>query len=294
MSQLDPALLFRRIANDVPQDLHQHLFVTGSLAAAYHFSAELQGQGINTKDADLVVHPAGDVVSCKTMATTLRTLNWTNHEECYPQTAPEPSDDLRAIRLYPPDSKDYFIEFLNVPHSDQQKSKLWIPVELQDGWYGIPSFRFLSVTALNRERSAQGLEYANPAMMALSNLLSHQTLGPDRIQSGGPMQGKLRSAKDLGRVLALAYLTEPVEIDRWLPLWEDALRECFPNEWKELAVRAGDGLHELIENSDALEEARQTTEIGLLSGKNVTSEMLTVQGERLFDALLEPLSDLAR
>jgi hypothetical protein len=37
MNKLDPKELFERIARDVPTELHQHLFVTGSLAAAYHY-----------------------------------------------------------------------------------------------------------------------------------------------------------------------------------------------------------------------------------------------------------------
>lgn len=53
MNRLDPDALFRRIAADVPADLRGHLFVTGSLAAAYHFQARLEGRAINTKDADL-------------------------------------------------------------------------------------------------------------------------------------------------------------------------------------------------------------------------------------------------
>jgi len=48
MNKLDPIELFERIAGDVPQPLHQHLFDTGSLAAGYHYKAQLQEQAINT------------------------------------------------------------------------------------------------------------------------------------------------------------------------------------------------------------------------------------------------------
>src|SRR5436189_1754071 len=110
MNKLDPKALFERIAADIPQELHKHLFVTGSLAAAYHFQAQLERRGVNTKDADIVVHPAGDQPSTRAMATRLLELGWwRDKEECYPRPAPEPENDLRAIRLYPPGSHDYFI-----------------------------------------------------------------------------------------------------------------------------------------------------------------------------------------
>ncbi len=68
MKKLDPSALFERLAGDIPGDLRANLFVTGSLAAAYHFQSQLEGRAINTKDADLVVHPAGNVISCRQMA----------------------------------------------------------------------------------------------------------------------------------------------------------------------------------------------------------------------------------
>lgn len=99
MNKLDPNVLFKRIASDVPSDLHQHLFVAGSLAAAYHYRSQLQGQAINTKDADLVVHPAGDVASCREMAERLLENNWRRTEECYPMQSAKPVDRLRAIQF---------------------------------------------------------------------------------------------------------------------------------------------------------------------------------------------------
>ena len=292
MNKLDPIALFGRIAADVPSELHRHLFVTGSLAAAFQFQAQLEGRAVNTKDADLVVHPAGDVNSCRDMAVTLFARGWTRTEECYPRPAPEPEDDLRAIRLYPPTSHDYFIEFLNLPARDQREAKRWIPIQLPDGWYGLPSFRFMGLTALNRLMSPVGLEYASPSMMALANLLSHPAVGNERIQSG-TMQGTLRSAKDLGRVLALARLARRDETEKWVELWSTGLKDRFPNEWKELAAHAGDGLRELLEDVAALEEARQTTEVGLLNGMGVTAEMLKATGERLLQDVIEPLSQQA-
>jgi len=288
MNRLDPKELFERIARDVPQALHQHLFVTGSLAAAYHYNAQLQGRGINTKDADLVVHPAGHVDSCREMAGQLKDIGWRNTDDCFPQASAEPVERLRAIRLYPPGSTEYFIEFLNIPDKDQAAAKRWVPLQLIDGWYGLPSFRFLGVMSIGRISSHVGLEYAAPSMMALSNLLSHQQVGTIRIESGD-MRGVLRSAKDLGRVIALARLEGREGTEAWRDVWLQAIKECFPQSWTELVRGLGTGLEELLTDANAMEDARKTTEIGLLNQMDVSVEMLQATGERLIEDVVLPL-----
>jgi hypothetical protein len=290
MNKLDPQELLSRIAADVPADLHKNVFLTGSLAAAYCFQAKLEGRAVNTKDADLVVHPFGDVARIARMAMKLRELGWSRTDECYPRAKPSPADELRAIRLYPPDSHDYFLEFLGLPRPGQTQPKEWLPIEI-DGWYGLPSFRFQGLTARYRLTASVGIEYASPAMMALANLLSHPTLGSVRIESGN-MIGVLRSAKDLGRVLALAHLTEREETEKWPFLWLAALQECFPKEWRTLAARAGDGLKELLADEDVLEEARRTMADGLLEGMNLSSSNLKATGRRIFVDVLDPLGEM--
>lgn len=293
MNRLDPEKLFQHLAKDIPADLHRHLFVTGSLAAAYHYRATLLGRGVNTKDADLVVHPAGHTDSCQQMAERLKELGWRNTNECFAQTSAEPVDELRAIRLYPPSSQEYFIEFLNIPGHDQAVAKRWIPIQLQEGWYGLPTFRFLGIAANHRCTSEAGLEYAAPAMMALANLLSHFEVGTTRIESGD-MLGTLRSSKDLGRVLALAWLEGREGTEAWQAPWLEAMQECFPQQWPSLLKTLGTGLEELLTDSNAMEEARMTTEIGLLNGMNVSVDMLRVTGERLLQDLIIPLRAVSR
>ncbi len=290
MNELDPEVLFNRIANDVSPRLHAHVFVTGSLAAAYSFRTRLEGRAVNTKDADLVVHPAGDVVSCQELATELLSAEWSRTDECLAQPSPEPTDQLRAIRLFPPKSRDYFIEFLGLPEVDQLEAKRWVPMQLVDGWYGLPCFRFMGLTMYGRLRSTCGLEYAAPAMMALANLLSHPTIGTARIESG-TMKGVLRSAKDLGRVLALAHLAGRNATETWLALWRTGIIAQFPDRSKELAAAVGNGLRELLGDDGALEEAQQTTDIGLLNGLNVTADSLKAIGARLLGDVIEPLAD---
>lgn len=293
MNKLDPQALFERIAEDVHSELHKNLFVIGSLAAAYQFQAQLAGRAVTTKDADVVVHPAGNVKSCREMADQLFGCGWSRTAECFPRSTPTPQAELQALRLYPPASHDYFIEFLNLPKQGQREAKRWIPIELADGWYGLPSFRFLGLTALNRLTSDVGLEYASPAMMALANLLAHPLVGTERIQSG-MMHGVLRSAKDLGRVLALARLAGRDETEKWSDLWVAGLRDRFPSEWQELALHAGDGLRELLDDAAALDEAHQTTDVGVLNGMGITTENLRVTGTRLMQDVIEPVADHAR
>jgi len=102
-------------------------------------------------------------------------------------------------------------------------------LKLADGWYGLPCFRYLGLASIDRIASDVGLQYAHPAMMALANLLSHQEVGNARIESG-EMLGLLRSAKDLGRVIALAHLEGREGAEAWRDLWLRAVEKCFPKQ----------------------------------------------------------------
>ncbi len=293
MNKLNPDLLFARLIQDLPPDLHGDLFVVGSLAAAYHYRVKLAGRGVNTKDADLIVRPAGNAKSCREMATRLLELGWRRKEgACFPQAAREPAADLRAIRLTPPESQLYFVEFLNLPEPGQKELKVWLPVEFSDGWYGLPTFKFQGLTALDRQRSEHGLEYAIPSMMALGNLLSHPVLGGATMSEPIGGRGKLlRSAKDLGRVLALAHLEGREGTEAWLGPWRRGLKACFPGEWQHFARQAGSGLAELITSRTALEQAWHTCEYGLLNGQGVGPENLRAVGRRLLGDVIEPLAE---
>jgi hypothetical protein len=287
--ELDPKKLLRRLAGEIPKSMHRHVLVVGSLAAAWHYRTALRHRAVNTKDADLVVHPAGDVASCRRIAERLLHLGWTRTDLCHARPAATPTDELRAIRLHPPDSKDYFVELLGVPGRAQRKTLAWVPVRLADGWYGIGCLRYMALPASDRTRSAEGIDVASPASMALANLLSHPTLGTQRMSA--PLGGRtlLRSAKDLGRVLGLAVLEGVEGTRRWAKDWERLLRKVFPTAWKPLARRAGDGIRALLKSALTLEEARITLDVGLLSGMRVDEDGLRAAGERLLADALEPL-----
>jgi hypothetical protein len=100
----------------------------------------------------------------------------------------------------------------------------------------------------------------------------------------------LRAAKDLGRVLALAWLAGPDETSAWLDLWIEALQACFPGSWRGLCRRAGTGLGTLLDDDAAFEEAHFTTTVGLLSGLGVTQPNLRAVSEQLKEDLLIPVA----
>src|SRR5258706_14898767 len=126
-------------------------------------------------------------------------MRWRPTDQCTP-LAEMPSDveTLWAIRLMPPGSNDYFIEFLNVPAEEQAAPKLWIPVQLNGGWYGLPRFKFIGVLNLVRPASDEGLGYPAPGMMGLSNLLLHPAGHEIEIESAG-FRGLCPRAQELGR-----------------------------------------------------------------------------------------------
>jgi hypothetical protein len=166
-------------------------------------------------------------------------------------------------------------------------SEIWVPVELDDGWYGLPSFRFMGAAAHEPEIADNGVRYAAPGNMALANLLSHQELGTARI-AGDHLHGVLRSAKDLGRVLALARLAGTEETLSWPERWGRAVQAVSPSYEKDLRSTAGNGLRLLLAHEGALEDARHAIDVGLLAGYGVTVDALKAIGERLLVDAIEP------
>lgn len=130
--------------------------------------------------------------------------------------------------------------------------------------------------------------------MALANLLSHPEIRPDPISQ--PLHGVQvkRSNKDLGRVLAIAYLSGDAIVQGWAETWWGDLRACFPGHAKALAERAGSGLRVLVEIPEDLREAHHTCEWGLLAQRPPTAKKLGAIGRRLVQDAIEPLEAFAR
>jgi len=277
---VDPSLVLRLLAADVPSTLHPNLLLAGSLAAAYHYRTDAQRE-VLTKDADLVVQPAGATSECLETARQLLEHGWRPTPAMKPGRAESPDDDLTLIRLYPPNSEIYFVELMAMPAPAQVPVKTWVRVELQgtayDGWYVVPSFRYVSLFANDAQRSEVGIHYASPALMALANMLSHQVVGKTTIAGSNT----LRSAKDLGRAITLARLATAEDLETWPAKWWAALQAHFVGEASDLARRAGDGVKALLADGDALVQAVELANTGLLVGRTVTRPQFEIAGEQL-------------
>ena len=168
---------------------------------------------------------------------------------------------------------------------------------IDEGHFGLPSFRYLSVTAYIPKKIDQfGIYYARPQMMALTNLLEHPEIKPERMSSLFEGRSIKRSNKDLGRVLAIGFLAEEKgqrDFRPWGSEWALTLNSCFKEEWKILAKNSGSGLRSLLDSDEDLEEAHHTCVYGLLASYGVSKEELKEAGDRILGDAVETLEGLA-
>lgn len=290
MAKLDPELVLQGFKKDFPARLHKNICVVGSLAAACRFRMKLEAQVVNTKDVDLVVHTTGGATGCQDLAKHLLRKGWTQRypKELPPAPSPDPEESLPFIRFYPPGSLDFFIELLGLPAKDQAQGKAIMPIELTDGWFGVPRFRFMGLTSHETQSSSSGIKYAAPWMMALANLLSHPVLKPEIMSSKIGGRDIWRCSKDLGRVLTLAWLAERRDLERWVSPWIAGTQDWFPKTWRSVVPRATQALTGLLGNREAMEQAHHTAVYGLLAGKSVTQKNLEAIGEQLLADVVGP------
>lgn len=300
MSQISPSQVLAEVAAAVPAACRENIVIIGSLAAGYHFFADDLSKAVRTKDVDCVLEPFHSAVGAgQCIARQLLDAGWrqtTRGDHQQPGNAETPEDRLPAVRLYPPgvdpgSERAWFIELLTVPESAESGEKTWTRLTLNEGHFGLPAFRFISLATHDPLTAGDlGIRYARPEMMALANLLHHPKIRPERVK-GQPYK---RSNKDLGRVLAIAQLAKLDDYGPWADRWQQALATCFPNEWRALALRAGLGLRALLASRSDLEEAHHTCTMGLLSSQYTTLAALEAAGERVLGDAVERLEEVAR
>ena len=83
--RLKPEVLFDLIGSHVPQELKPNILIIGSVAAAYHHRDSLVSGGVRTKDADVMIQPAGAIKECQAIAQRLLDDGWRRTEECFPR-----------------------------------------------------------------------------------------------------------------------------------------------------------------------------------------------------------------
>lgn len=297
MSNVSPSLILAKVSQSVPHECLPNIIIIGSLAAGYHFFGEDKNLYVRTKDIDSVLRPRNTAVkSAEAVAEKLIGAGWEHKEDGNhgkPGDQNTPDDKLPAVRLHPPDTKDWFIELLTEPSPGDQGDRRWLRVKLSTGHFGLPSFSFLGVITYKPVKTPFGLFCARSEMMALANLLEHPTIRPERMSGLIESRAIKRSNKDLGRVLALARLSGE-KVEDWSAEWAEALAHLFPDRWKSLALQAGAGLRALLASPDDLEEAAYTCNNGLLASRPVTPEQLRITLERLLLDAVEPLEAQAR
>ena len=164
------------------------------------------------------------------------------------------------------------------------------------GYFAICSFDFLALAEWKPLETVTGVRIARPEMMALANLLHHPEIA-DTLITGTDYK---RSNKDLGRVLALAYLTvqrdrrdNAEELEAWAGRMWTALRDKFGDQAPRLAAQAGAGLRALTASPADLDQALRIANLGLLASLDVSMEAFGATGARFVAEVIEELERLA-
>lgn len=300
MEPVNPTQVLTEISAAVPLECRAQLIVIGSLAVGFHYFKNQDDMSVRTKDADCLLSPRQHAVETGISITErLIETGWNYIQEeggRAPGDASTPDDELPAVRLWPPNSAQWFIELLIDPDSSEEKAKQWVRINTKHGDFGLCSFRYLVLLSHDPATTDLGIRVARPEMMVLANMLSHPKIGPETMSAGFAGRPEIkRSNKDLGRVLAIAYLATREDENtllNWPDLWLVALQKKIADEAMTLVKQVGSGIRELLENDDDLEQAYFTCTNGLLSSVQISLEQFKLAGVRLLQDAIIPLEEI--
>jgi hypothetical protein len=292
------------VASALPADVRGNVIIIGSLAAGYHFFAGDGVRAIRTKDVDCLFSPHSKAIAAAAEVTDkLIEARWTLNQGRkwnQPGRKEDAVGDLPLVRLRPPVETEapWYLELLSAPPAFNPGvlGKDYRRVETSIGDFAICSFAFLSLTEWQPLDTEHGLRIARPEMMALANLLHHPTITDTLIED----TEYKRSNKDLGRVLALAYLANlrdrrdgSEDLDAWAGRMWRALQEKFGDQAPRLAANAGAGLRALLASPADLDQALRISNLGLLASLDVSVEAFRATGARVLVNVIEELEALA-
>lgn len=312
MSLLSPREVLRVVAAALPADCRDAVIIIGSLAAGYHYFQDDPETPVQTKDVDCMLSPHIKAVPAgKAVAESLFRANWQMRKDenwGTPGTADTPAEELPLVRLHPPGSGEWFIELMMSPPTAEDSAadlradpvnpaKHYVRLETEQGYFSLCSFGYLSLVEEKPIVTEFGIAIARPEMMALANLLHHPVIGTGTMSGLIEERAIKRSNKDLGRVIALAWLAtrdNEDELLAWAETWAAALQQRFPDDWQALAARAGNGLRQLLASPADLEEVAHSCALGLLARRALSVEQLQNTGRRLMQDAVEPLEAMGR
>ena len=297
-----PHQTLRQLAAALPEEIRDDVIIIGSLAAAVRLFPPEDDEPVRTKDIDCLLSPhLRAQASGRKTAEALLEKGWRirqGTEWSQPGDASDPIDQLPVVRLVPPGEDQWFLELLSSPGEGQKTGRQFQRLETDFGHFALCSFRFLALAEVDPLPTDSGLKIARPEMMALANLLHHPQLGTETMSGLIADRRIRRSSKDLGRVLALAFLAERENeetIASWPKCWATALSTTFPDDCGSWLATIGSGLEQMLQSahSEDLEEAHHTCITGLLARDRLSLEAFESLGRRVMGELIEPARRLA-